>query len=82
MYKVYILYSRKLDRYYVGYTRDIDRRIKEHNRRKGKYTDGGIPWELVHIEEYETKASAMQREKYIKSQKSRAFIQSLISEGR
>ncbi|MBP5135682.1 MAG: GIY-YIG nuclease family protein [Paludibacteraceae bacterium] len=41
---VYILYSAKLDRYYVGSTDNIIRRLGEHNRKKGKYTDVGIPW--------------------------------------
>ena len=38
MYVLYILYSEKLDRFYVGYTNDIERRIAEHNRIKRKYT--------------------------------------------
>jgi putative endonuclease len=80
MYKVYILYSKKLDRYYVGYTNDFERRITEHNRIKGKYTDAGIPWILVYSEEYADKKSAMEREKFIKSRKSKQFIIDLISE--
>jgi putative endonuclease len=79
MYKVYILYSKKLDRYYVGYTNDFERRITEHNRIKGKYTDAGIPWILVYSEEYADKKSAMEREKFIKSRKSKQFIIDLIS---
>ena len=79
MFNVYILYSKTLDKYYVGYTNDPERRISEHNRKKGKYTDGGIPWRLVHKEEYVSKSEAMDREKFIKSQKSRAYILSIIS---
>ena len=79
MYKLYILYSEKLNRYYVGYTNDSDRRISEHNRIKGKYTDIGIPWLLVYSEDYNDKKSAMDRERFIKSQKSRQYITELIS---
>ena len=79
MYILYILYSEKLDRYYVGYTNDFQRRISEHNRVKGKYTDGGIPWILVYSESYDIKKSAMEREKFIKSRKSKQFIIDLIS---
>ena len=79
MYIVYILYSHSLDKYYVGYTNDLTRRISEHNRKKGKFTDQGIPWELVHREDYELKTEAMDRERFIKTQKSRKFILSLIS---
>jgi len=39
MYTVYILFSESINNYYVGYTNDIDRRLGEHNRKKGKYTD-------------------------------------------
>ena len=79
MYIVYILYSSSLDKYYVGYTNDIERRLSEHNRKKGKYTDGGIPWHLVHQEEYGSKSEAMNREKTIKSKKSRQYILSILS---
>jgi putative endonuclease len=43
MFTVYILQSQSLNRYYVGYTNDLERRLTEHNRKKGKYTDSGIP---------------------------------------
>jgi len=79
MFTVYILHSNSLDRYYVGYTNDLERRLKEHNRKKGKYTDSGIPWQLVYQETYSTKTEAMDREKFIKLKKSRAFIESLLS---
>ncbi len=52
MYTVYVLYSDRIDRYYIGYTNDLERRLSEHNRRKGKFTDRGIPWELKHTETY------------------------------
>ena len=79
MFTLYILYSPSIDKYYVGYTNDLTRRLLEHNRKKGKFTDQGIPWKIVHIEEYELKSEVMDREKFIKAQKSRKFILSLIS---
>ena len=79
MFNDYIFYSKTLDKYYVGYTNDLDRRLLEHNRKKGKYTDGGIPWILVHKENYEQKPEAMNREKFIKIQKSRQYILSILS---
>ena len=50
MYTLYILHSKTVDRYYVGFTNDIARRLTEHNRIKGKFTDVGIPWVLVYSE--------------------------------
>ena len=78
MYTVYILYSKTSDQYYVGYTNDISRRLSEHNRKKGKFTDCGIPWELKYTEIYATRKEAQKRETYIKSRKSRQYIEQLI----
>ena len=78
MFTVYILYSKSIDRYYVGYTNDIQRRLSEHNRPKHKYTDAGIPWILVYSEVFDSKKDAMLREKFIKAQKSKHFIATLV----
>ena len=74
----YILFSSKLDKYYVGPTSDIQRRLAEHNRRKEKFTSIGIPWVLVYQELFDTLQAARQREQYIKKMKSRKFIENLI----
>ena len=80
MYTLYILHSKSLDRYYIGYTNDLIRRLSEHNRIKGKFTDAGIPWILVYSESFASKKGAMYREKYIKSRKSKKFIIELIAQ--
>ncbi len=80
MYTLYILHSITLDRYYIGYTNDIVRRLSEHNRIKGKFTDAGIPWSLVYSESFASKKEAMLREKFIKSRKSKKFIIELIAQ--
>ena len=78
MFTVYILYSESIDSYYIGYTNSIDRRLSEHNRKKGKFTDNGIPWKLVYIEKFDTKTEARLRERYIKAKKSRVYLIDLI----
>jgi len=80
MFVMYILYSKSIDRYYVGYTNDIGRRLSEHNRMKHKYTDAGIPWVLIYSETYITKKEAMQRERFIKLKKSKQFIIDLVTQ--
>lgn len=48
---------------YTGYTTDVFRRTKEHNRGKGaKYTRSRLPVSLVYYEVHETKTDAMKRE--------------------
>ena len=80
MYTLYILHSKSLDRYYVGYTNDLDRRLSEHNRIKGKYTDAGIPWIPVYTESFNSKKEVMNREKFIKRRKSKQFLLELIAQ--
>ncbi|MFN3759985.1 MAG: GIY-YIG nuclease family protein [Algoriphagus aquaeductus] len=75
---VYILYSKKIDKYYVGACTDLDRRLYEHNLGHSKFTSTGVPWELVYKEEWVDLVSAKQRELKIKKMKSRAYIQDLI----
>ena len=45
---VYILFNESLQKYYVGQTADIERRIHDHNSGKANFTSKGIPWQLVH----------------------------------
>ena len=69
MFFVYILQSLKDSKRYIGSTNDISRRLEEHNEGRVKYIRNRIPFKLVHVEEYNTKEEALQREKYIKSRK-------------
>ncbi len=79
MYTVYIIYSRKLDRYYVGYTGNISERILQHNSGISDYTSKASDWELKYNESCQTRPEAMKREKEIKNKKSRKYIEWLIS---
>lgn len=80
-YSVYILYSEKANKYYIGHSEDVNRRLDEHNNpiQNSKFTAKYIPWILIaRFELFETRALAMKAESYIKKQKSRKFIQTLI----
>jgi len=74
MYYLYILYSERYDRYYVGQTNDLDRRLDEHNHAlKNSYTSRYRPWELMkYFEVGESLGLARKIENYVKGQKSRA----------
>ena len=53
--------------YYCGWTKDLEKRIADHNAGKGaKYTRPRLPVKLVYYEEFETKEEAMSREWHIK----------------
>lgn len=75
---VYILYSDKHDIHYVGYTSDLESRIKSHNELCTKgFTLKYRPWRLIHTESFITKTEAMKREKYLKSGVGRVFVKGL-----
>ena len=48
-FHVYILYSKTLDRFYVGFTTNLTNRLAEHNAGESAYTSGGIPWKKYPI---------------------------------
>jgi putative endonuclease len=75
---LYILQSQKDGRYYVGVTKNVESRLDQHNRGVGKSTRSGKPWLLIHTEEYSTRSEAARREKQIKKQKSRSYIETQI----
>ena len=79
MCKFYILYSKKKDKYYVGYTCDtLDRRLMAHNSNHKGFTGGIGDWEIELVEEFETKEEAYKREREVKAWKSRQRIIQLI----
>ena len=77
---MYILYSPKLDKYYVGACTNLERRLYEHNIGHSKFTALGMPWVIVHKEEYGDLKLAKKRELEIKKRKSRKYIKGLISQ--
>jgi putative endonuclease len=77
-YHVYILYSQSIDKYYIGHTDNLDRRLNEHNTGQTRYSQTGKPWILKYSEEFPDRSTAMKREKEIKMKKSRKYIEYLI----
>ena len=83
MFYIYILFSNSIDRYYIGHTSDVLRRLDEHNNPDefSKYTAKGIPWSLVlSFKISPSRSDAIRVERFIKRQKNRSFIQRLIDQ--
>jgi putative endonuclease len=51
---------------YVGYTKDIKKRISLHNSGKGAKFTRGRKWKLIYKEKHTSKNKAISREYYIK----------------
>ena len=79
MYYCYILYSPKLDRYYIGSTKDLQGRLRRHNSSGEGYTSTGKPWGLVYAENFTSKSGATDRELQLKSWKSSVKLRELIA---
>ena len=80
MYVTYILYSPKIDKYYSGQTMDLDRRLKEHNRGKTRFSANGMPWQIVYSKICITKSEALKLEKFIKKRGASRFLLDLKSQ--
>ena len=78
-YIVYILFSESKNRFYIGYTSNLEERIIRHNQKSKGFTGNTNDWRVVYFEKHQTKELAQQRELQIKSWKSRIKILELIS---
>ena len=78
-FKVYILFSQIKNRYYIGFTSNLEERVIRHNQKSKGFTGNVSDWKVIYIENYKTKEEALKREKQIKSWKSKVKIQELIS---
>tara|TARA_Y100000748_G_scaffold120243_1_gene100917 strand:+ start:406 stop:657 length:252 start_codon:yes stop_codon:yes gene_type:complete len=67
-YFVYLITSKdkKKTISYVGYTNNLDKRIKLHNSNRGAKFTKGKKWKLIYYEKYKTKVLAMKYEYTLK----------------
>ncbi len=77
----YVLYSKKLNKFYVGATQeDLSERIAKHNHQsyeKHRFTAKASDWELFLFISTDDYAKAVRIERKIKSMKSSAYIRNL-----
>jgi len=68
MFFVYVLQNSE-GRLYVGFTTDLERRLRQHQQGEAGWTRGRGPWELALCEMFTDRAEAMRRERSLKSGK-------------
>ncbi len=77
----YILYSKSLDKYYIGHTQlTVEERLTKHLTHHDGFTAKAKDWEIVWKSKFDSKNDAYQMERKIKNWKSRKLIQKLIGE--
>lgn len=79
MFIVYILQNLLDNKYYIGSTNNINRRLDEHNRHNTKSTARKGKWIVVYSEAYETNIEARRREKLIKAYKGGNAFKKLLA---
>ena len=79
MATVYILYSKSIDRFYIGSTIDVILRLKQHNDPEFKlsFTQRAPDWVLFYTIENLAYHQARSIEKHIKAMKSKQYILNL-----
>ena len=81
IFTVYVLFSPKHQKIYIGYSSNLVERFKSHNELSTKgWTRSYRPWLVIYNEFYQTKSEALGREKNLKSGKGREWIWSRIND--
>ena len=78
MYYVYFLKSLNHDFYYIGQTKDLKKRLNEHNSGLSQSTKHYAPFELVSYIAVKTREHAKDLEKYFKAGSGYAFARKRI----
>lgn len=74
MYYTYVLQSDRDKKFYTGYTKDLRKRLEEHNTGKIAATRGRTPLRLVYYEACLNQQDAAHREKYLKTAWGKKFV--------
>ena len=64
---VYVLFSTKDEKMYIGYSTNLPKRLQDHHNGKVISTKGRRPLELIYTELHSNKYDALRREKYFKT---------------
>jgi putative endonuclease len=78
MFYTYIIYSKALNKYYIGSCQNIEQRLEDHLNGRSKFTKVAKDWELKYFETFGSRSEACIRELQIKKMKSRKYIETLI----
>lgn len=74
MYYVYYLLSLKNNDLYIGSTADVEQRIHLHNLGKVRSTKSYRPWKLLGYERFNSRGTAMKREKFLKNHQQKEIL--------
>ena len=67
LFFAYILKSEYDGTHYYGSSKDLDKRLDDHNKGRVRYTKGRRPWKLIYKEAFNIRSDAVKRELFFKS---------------
>jgi putative endonuclease len=79
MHYVYVMRSLTDDGFYIGYTRDLRKRLAQHTEGSALATARRRPWKLIYYEAYIEQVDAIGRERYLKSGAGRRFLRAQLA---
>ena len=80
MYYVYLIRSKEHDWKYVGYTTDLEKRVKEHQKGLSKATGPYRPFDIIFYEAYKSKVDAKRREEYFKTNQGKRALRLMLKD--
>jgi len=73
-YYTYILRSRKNNDIYIGSTDNLAKRVILRNKGRVKSTKSYKPWELLEYYEYDSRAEAVRKERFLKTHQQKEIL--------
>ena len=80
-YYIYLLESITDGIWYVGLSENPNKRLKQHNQGKSKFTKGHLPWRLLYKEKIGNLKEARIKEKYYKTAAGKRRLNRLLDSG-
>ena len=78
MIYTYVLKSLKDNKWYTGSTRNLKRRIEEHNNGRTQSTKNRVPFEIIYYEACLNEHDARIREKYLKTAWGKRYLKNRL----
>ena len=80
MFYVYVLQSLKDERFYIGFSRNVEKRLDDHNAGRNTSTKPRRPFRIIYYEAHLNRTDAIRREKYLKTTKGKATLRQMLRE--
>lgn len=78
MFYIYLLQSQRNQNFYIGYTSNLIKRVKQHNNGENLATRPYRPYKLIFYEAFLNRVDAKNREEYLKSGYGRRTIKKIL----